>query len=282
MGAPQSSRAILDAPERTAALSSALVAGALVLGSAFTVAVYLLPRFDVAYRSIPLHIGVETFGGACGIITAFILLGRSRTALRPDEHALAAAFLVLFVENIFFRAIPSSLAGGGVTSFSAWSSAIARVLEACLLAWAAFSTPRLRQARPHAWLTTVALTALACGVCALSVALVAHRLPLPIDPDLSPVAGTTTLPAGNGVLRGTQIATAALLGLAAWGLARRRELLGGGLLALLPAGLVLAFLAGVNDAVFPSLYSDWVFAGDILQSAWYLAILVGGAREIRL
>src|SRR5579883_2677683 len=124
---PPAAGASARGPGRSA-LPAALAAGALGLGSAFTLAVYLAPGFDVAYRSAPLHIGVETFGAACGALGAFVLLGRARSAPRLDEHAVAAAFLVLFLENVFLRVVPTVLAGGDTTAFSAWSSAAARVV----------------------------------------------------------------------------------------------------------------------------------------------------------
>jgi hypothetical protein len=53
------------------------------------------------------------------------------------------------------------------------------------------------------------------------------------------------------------------------------------LLRLLGPACVLAGFARINYALFPSLYSQWLYTGDILRTAFYLLLLVGAAREIR-
>jgi signal transduction histidine kinase len=53
------------------------------------------------------------------------------------------------------------------------------------------------------------------------------------------------------------------------------------LMRLLGPACVLAGFARINYALFPSLYSQWLYTGDILRTAFYLLLLVGAAREIR-
>jgi signal transduction histidine kinase len=53
------------------------------------------------------------------------------------------------------------------------------------------------------------------------------------------------------------------------------------LLLWLGPACVLAAFARVNYALFPSLYSGWVYTGDLLRTGFYLMLLVGAAREIR-
>jgi signal transduction histidine kinase len=57
---------------------------------------------------------------------------------------------------------------------------------------------------------------------------------------------------------------------------RRRDVL---LLWMAPACGLAAF-ARVNYFLFPSLYTDWVYTGDVLRSLGYALMLVGAAREI--
>jgi signal transduction histidine kinase len=47
-----------------------------------------------------------------------------------------------------------------------------------------------------------------------------------------------------------------------------------------PACALVGF-ARVNYALFPSLYSGWLYTGDLLRTAGYLTLLFGAAREIR-
>jgi signal transduction histidine kinase len=53
------------------------------------------------------------------------------------------------------------------------------------------------------------------------------------------------------------------------------------LMRLLGPACVLAGFARINYALFPSLYSQWLYTGDILRTAFYLLLVVGAAREIR-
>ena len=46
-----------------------------------------------------------------------------------------------------------------------------------------------------------------------------------------------------------------------------------------PACALLGF-ARVNYLLFPSLYSGWLYTGDLLRTAGYACLLVGAAREI--
>jgi signal transduction histidine kinase len=52
------------------------------------------------------------------------------------------------------------------------------------------------------------------------------------------------------------------------------------LLRWLGPACALAAFARVNYVLFPSLYSDWFYAGDLLRTAAYVVLLAGAAREI--
>jgi signal transduction histidine kinase len=52
------------------------------------------------------------------------------------------------------------------------------------------------------------------------------------------------------------------------------------LLRWLGPACALGGFARVNYVLFPSLYSDWVYTGDLLRTGCYVLLLVGAAREI--
>ena len=52
------------------------------------------------------------------------------------------------------------------------------------------------------------------------------------------------------------------------------------LLRWLGAACALGALARVNYAIFPSLYTDWLYTGDALRTGFYLLLLIGAAREL--
>jgi signal transduction histidine kinase len=49
----------------------------------------------------------------------------------------------------------------------------------------------------------------------------------------------------------------------------------------LAAACALAAFSRVNYLLFPSLYSDFVYTGDLLRFGFYVLLLVGGAREVQ-
>jgi signal transduction histidine kinase len=53
------------------------------------------------------------------------------------------------------------------------------------------------------------------------------------------------------------------------------------LLRWLGPGCALAAFSRINYELFPSLYSDWFYTGDLLRTSSYLLLLVGASREIR-
>jgi signal transduction histidine kinase len=106
-------------------------------------------------------------------------------------------------------------------------------------------------------------------------------LPTGIDPRLSPAASGRPLIVGHPTVLGAQCAAVLLFAAAAVGFGRRAARTGDELTAWLAAGATLAAFARVNYFLFPSLYSEWVYTGDVLRLAFYLTILVGAAREIR-
>jgi signal transduction histidine kinase len=61
---------------------------------------------------------------------------------------------------------------------------------------------------------------------------------------------------------------------------RRAEETHDELLKWLAAGSIVAGFARLNYFFFPTLYSNWIYTGDVLRLAFYLLLFVGAAREI--
>jgi signal transduction histidine kinase len=71
-----------------------------------------------------------------------------------------------------------------------------------------------------------------------------------------------------------------LYAVAAFGFARRARRTADELMSWLAAAATLAAFSRLNYFLFPSIYSEWVYAGDFLRLAFYALILVGALREI--
>lgn len=288
------SRAAVESPDSRLAVDPRagpapgwLTVSALVAGIGFSLCAYLVPGFDVAYRSVLLTVAYEVLCAVAGLAAAYLLLGRTRAGGQLSDYLLAAALLVSVVDNLFFLAVPMAHAYGHASRFSTWSSAVGRLLEAALFVAAAFAGNRqLRLARRPAVIGTVLSAGAACLAIAVAISTVASRLPYALDERLSPVAPgiglpVGGLPVGSGKVAVVMLASSLLFGLAAAALSETRGFTAP-LHGWLRIGLAMLSLASANFVLFPSLYSQWVYVGDILEASFAVAVLVGVAAEVRL
>jgi signal transduction histidine kinase len=114
---------------------------------------------------------------------------------------------------------------------------------------------------------------------AVAAAALAPHLPAGIDPDLPPDPSGPDLVGEPSVLV-TQIVGLVLYAVAAIGFARRAEETGDELMSWFAAAATVAAFSRLNYFLFPSLYSEWVYAGDFLRLAFYALILAGVMHEI--
>ena len=265
---------------RSARLAVVCTVSALVFDGLFVGLVRLYHGFDVAYDSPAMHVGIDGFSALLGLTIAFLAIGRLRRGRRLADLLLAVAFSLLAVESLFLLAVPILLAHDHVTRFAAWTSTGTALLEAVLLAAAALTSAvipwPIRRVAPIVVAIAAALVALDVAV----VTVLGSRLPIPIDARLSPV-GMFPLLVGNSAVLASQGALVALLALSAMGFVRKGAGSNDALAVWLGPGLIVAAFAAVNYVLFPSLYSDWVFSGDILRFAFYLLVLTGAGNEIR-
>jgi signal transduction histidine kinase len=113
------------------------------------------------------------------------------------------------------------------------------------------------------------------------VTLFAERLPSGVDPTLTPreALGRPHL-SGHPLVLAVQLLLAGLYATAAVGFTRRAERTGDELLRWFAVGSVLASIAALHYFLFPSLYSQWVYTGDVIRLLSHLVLLAGAAREI--
>ena len=258
------------APDRAVAL-------AVAAGVAVTL-VSLLPLTDVAYRSSTLHVAIETAAMLIALLVAVLLVGRFLRAPMQAELVLAGSLLLLGLVNLCFSVIPW-VADTERGSFDTWAPIAGRLLGAAgiavgaLLPAAAVWHPRRALSR---MLLVVVGALFAIGAIA---AVLAPHLPVGIDPDVAPDASGPDLVGEPSVLV-TQVVGMILYAIAAFGFARRTRRTADELMLWLAAAATLAAFARLNYFLFPSIYSEWVYAGDFLRLAFFALILVGGLREI--
>lgn len=244
------------------------------LGSAgATIALALVANLDVEYRAPGLHVALETTAALTAATAAFLFLGRYWRTGFLDELILSAGLSLLAISNFALATLPAvfNLESDRV---SVWSALYTGALAACLIALAAL-LPRPRVALGRGWLLGVF-----CGALLLACA---GTLPMAVDHGLVPPGITSTLDPGAAtphLVGGLQLLIAVLYLLAALGFTRRQRLTEDELSGWLAIGCILAGAGRINYYFHPPINSSWVYTGDLFRLGFYLALLIGAAREI--
>jgi signal transduction histidine kinase len=257
---------------------SPVVALVFAAAGGFTLLVVFVSGFDVAYRAPEMHVAIETVAAVVGSVAAYLALGRYRMSAHLGDLLLCLSLLVLAVGSLLFSVIPAAMAGSDVGRFSTWAPLMSRLLGAVGLAVAAFARGTLPPRRRTVVGVTVAFAAVIAAIAAVTM-LLAARLPVAIPPGLSPVDGGRQLVTGHPAVLTVELLATALFAAAAAGFFRRSER-GDELMQTLGIAAVVGAFASLNYFLFPSLYSEWVYSGDILAFGFYLIILCAVAREL--
>jgi signal transduction histidine kinase len=244
------------------------------LGSAgATTALVLVASLNFAYHAQALHVALETTAAIAASAAAFLLFGRFwRTGL-VDELILSAGLFLLALWNFAFAALPAVFDLQSSRA-SAWSMLFTALVAAILICLAAL-LPLRRLAKGRRWPIVAYGGALALAV--------AGSVPMVLFPDLLPrsvplsVTSTDPHPVLPGAL---QLGLALLYILAALGFTRRSRLANDELSGWLAIACILSGASHINYFFHPAILANWVYTGDVFRLGFYLALLIGAAREI--
>jgi signal transduction histidine kinase len=258
---------------------ASVLAGSAALAAALaTLAVVALPFVSSAYAVPALHVILETVNAVAALLVMYLIYGRYTQDGRLQEVLLSLALGAVAVANLVLTAVPDALTGGRADELSNWAPLTVRLLGTALFAGAALTPPAMR-VRPRA------AALLATGVVLLLLALAlagvvwGDLLPTAVDP-LRAANGSPPHLLAHPAVVAAQAASIVLYGVAATAFARQSDRTRDELLRWVAAGCVLAAFAAVHYLLFPSLYSDYVYTGDLLRLGFYVFLLVGAAREI--
>jgi signal transduction histidine kinase len=256
--------------------------GALIavsVGTALTLLVALWPTLGAAYRGRELRVASETAGALVALVAGFLMVGRFLRRRRLDDLLLAMALVVFALVDLVFLALPAIFAGGGGDRVSVWSALVGRIVGATALAAAALGLPRRLRQRRVTVVAAVVPGAVVVAV-ALFVSLLASWLPQPVE--VLPGGGSRGARLiGHPAVLAAQLVTMTLFGVAAVGLVRRAARERDGFLSWLAAASVLAAFARLHYFLYPSLYTDWVYSGDLLRLLFHATVLTAAALEVR-
>lgn len=255
-----------------------MIAAAVAVVVLVTAGLAVLPFTRYAYEAPGLQIALNTADGVVAALVGYLAYGRYRQSGRVRDLLLASSLGVLAVANLPLAAVPQALAAGGDSAFGAWGALFVRTLGGALFAAAALTSRSARVSRRTA---RKGVAAVAGGVVWLAVIgiLAAERLP-PAVPAVVREASDPWL-ASHPLVLAAQGLGVALYASAAFAFARAGTRERDEFLHWLAAAAVLAAGARVNYLLFPSLYSDFLYSGDLLRMGFYLLLVVGAAREIR-
>jgi len=236
-------------------------------------ALVLVASLNFAYRAPALHVALETAAAIAASAAAFLLLGRFWRTGFLDELILSAGLFLLALGNFVFATLPAvfDLQSSRV---SVWSMLFTALVAAFLICAAAL-LPRRRIAVGRRWPLVIFGSALGLAV--------AGSVPMVLFPSLLPhgiAASVSTGDAHPSLAGGLQLALALLYILAALGFARRHRRTNDELSGWLAIACILSGASHINYFFHPAALSNWVYTGDVFRLGFYLALLIGAAREI--
>lgn len=249
------------------------------LGSAgATVVLVFVASLDFGVRAPAPHVALETTATITASAAALLLLGRFWRTGYLDELILSVGLSLLALSNLVFNALPAvfHLESGRV---STWGTLFTGMYAALLICVAAL-LPRRKLRTGRRWPLVVYGSVL--GTAAAGAVLIV------VYQKLLPPGVTMSLPGGDAppqlvahpAVVSVQLFLSLLYLLAALGFARRYRLTGDELSGWLLVACIFSAAARVNYAFYAPVHPTWVYPGDAFRLGFYLALLIGAAREI--
>lgn len=257
-------------------MAAALAAG---IGLTVTLLVTLVPGLRFAYRSTPGHLALENLDASVAALVAVLFYGRHRRSGTARDLLVSFAFALLALTGFMLVLLPAVAHRPSVV-WTSWIPLVVRLFAAGMIALAAANPTRRTDDRRELWSAGAFAIAVLLAVILAGV-FVGDRFPTPLDPHVSPASSHRPLLVGEPALLAAQAAHALLYGVAAVLFVTEARRTRDELTEWLAVGCVLAAFARVNYFLFPSLYSQWLYVGDFLRTAFYLVLGYAALRELR-
>jgi signal transduction histidine kinase len=252
-----------------------------LVGAAVTAVVVLVPSARFAYDNPSLHVALETSEGLIAALLAALAMGRLRATGARTDVALASAFAILAVSNLVVSAAPSIAIQERPGGFVTWLALVLRLAGAGSFLRASVASPTATVALDrHLLRRAVGAAALLLAGALVLAGAADVWLADGVALDVSPATSNRPVFLGHPLVLVAQVLSAGCFAAAALRLRGRAVATGDDLLGWLAAGAALSVAARVNYCLFPSLYSQWVYVGDVLRLGAYLLFLTGAGREI--
>jgi signal transduction histidine kinase len=260
-----------------------LTAAGWTVGVVVTALVLWSPLVAFGYRNPSLHLVLDTVDACVALLVAYLVYGRFTRAGRLQDLLLCVGLVLLATAGLGLSYVSAALHGDATDRFEVWLPVTVRVFGGLLIAAAALvgdvSARQLVPRRPAAAVFgAVAFVVAVSGVLLWSFG---ADLPLALDPAYIPTSTDPPFVGAHPLLITGQAVAAASFFAASLAFTVQATERDDELLRWLGPACALGGFARVNYALFPSLYTDWLYTGDFLRTACYVLLLVGAMREMK-
>jgi signal transduction histidine kinase len=255
-----------------------LAAGA---GLVITLSILATPFLSFGVQSAHAHLVLNTLDAFVALVAAYLVYGRFTRYGRLQDLLIVQGLGLLVVGGLGLNTLVDLLDGVRPGALDVWLPLIIRVGGALFIAGAAVVGPQRRVVLRHAFLWPGLIIALGVSLTVVVLWALSPRLPVALDLGVTPESAQHPLLTGHPLLLTGQFVGALCFALAAVLFSRQADECENVLLLWLGPACALGAFARINYVLFPSLYTDWLYTGDLLRTGFYVLLLLGAAREIK-
>lgn len=249
----------------------ALTAVSLVLCLVATVVVVTSDDLLLGIHAPRVHLVLDSVDACIAVLVAYLLLGRFRRESSLRSLLLAAGLVVLALANVAGALAP----GPAQLVLDVWWPLSLRLIGAGLIAAGALVD------RPVVRRQASSVLAGVLGVVVATLTLLWwQRESLPVALTTTPVSAVNPTITGHPALIVSQVVGALCFLVAAAAFTTDAHRRHDEMLRWFGPACVLGMFSRLHYMLFPSIYSGWLYTGDLLRTGCYLLLLVGAAREI--
>jgi signal transduction histidine kinase len=265
-----------DREETTRLPTPAVTAIAAAVGLVATVVILTSPHLLFGYRSPSLHLALDSIDACIAGLVAYLFYGRF-TRSRRMQDALLAEGLALMAASSVAAGLVSAIGVAQPYTLEVWVPLSLRVIGALVIAGAALSRDRELMSLRRSGAVVAPLVV--AGVVVSGLLTFHASLPIAVAETIPGsaarpvVSGHPLLLAGHALGALGFVAAAVAFSAQA---AQRND----ALLRWIGPACVLGAFSRLHYVLFPSIYSGWIYTGDLFRTGCYLLLLVGAAREI--
>lgn len=245
-----------------------LLTTALIVGS---------PYLLFGYHSPSLHLVLDSVDACVALLLTYLLCGRFSRTHRLQDLLLAEGLFMLAVAGLGLTLVMGLFDRVQPPSLDVWLPLSLRVTGTVLIAASALVGSRPVRPGWRRWQVALPFALMLLALLVLWV--MRDDLPKAVS-ESAPVSAARPIITGHPVLLVAQGFTAVSFFVASVSFTIQAVRRHDELVRWLGPACALAGFARVNYSLFPSLYSGWLYTGDLLRTGCYLLLLVGAAREV--